>query len=634
MNFSFKKFRRIIIFVCLLATIVGLMPNLGFASEEFNYKVDLKYEVNENGNTRVSEAYQITNNSARQYLTELKITTPTDEVNNLNIKYSDGANIPYTTDKKSNESDGYQYEYIEITIKFSRQNIGKGSTWGFNIFYDTSKLVDKKGTSHTVYIPAISSTENAGDYNISLYAPVDFGNVHPSGIKPIESFKQKDKQVFVFNPREMINNPISVVFGDSTTYNVNFNFPLKNNSDGDKNFTITLPPDMPNQKIFINSLDPKPESTYLDQDGNILANYKVPPHKDIIVKTDISALVKYLEYNLSASGDKEDIPDDLVKKYTKPTQYWQSNNPDILVRAKSLSKGNINVAQVVKATDKFVIEHLSYNNEKIKYNIRQGAVKALKDPANAVCLEYSDLMIALLRAQGIPARMPIGYAYSSNLKASDSVADSLHSWVEVYVPKVGWMVVDPTWNEKFSSFGKSDMDHFAFALWGSNDNKPVAVSSSGSDQNYQYEDAIIKYLDKSPQAQLNAKISAEKYVILPFVSLIKYHLASPAEVAGDNYKLDFGSDSDKKIVDLGSLAPAQVVNSFSVMLGYNFFSLLNAKFIQSSHNSSLILAETTSKPNYLPMIGIIIIISGFVIYKLVKLVSNRRKKLARSNGQE
>jgi hypothetical protein len=630
MDFSFKKLRKLIFFAFVLLFVIGLLPNLGHASDEFGYKIDIKYDINDQSNTHVTENYQVTNNTPRQYLTELKVAMPTDVVNNLKVSYSDGASIPFTTEKKANDSEGYQYEYLQANIVFNRQNAGNGLAWNFNLSYDTTKLVDNKGTSHTAYIPAIAPSEKAEDYNITVLAPLNFGNPHPSSVKPEESSKQGNKQVFQFNPRELINNPISIVFGDSTTYDINFNFPLNNQSDSEKNFSVTLPPDMPNQKIFINSLDPKPISTHLDEDSNVIADYRVAARTNVVVKTDISALVKYLDYDLSASGNKNDLPDNLVQKYTKPARYWQSNNPDILVKAKSLSNGNFNVSKAIKDTDKFVVDELSYNNEKIKYNIRQGAVQALKDPNNAVCLEYSDLMIALLRAQGIPARMPIGYAYSSNLKASDSVADSLHSWVQAYVPNVGWINVDPTWDEKFNGFGKSDMDHFAFALWGKSDDSPVAVTMNGADQNYQYEDAKIKYLDKSPTPSLNTDLSARKFVILPFISVATFSISAPSAISSDDNKLQLTSGPDKKIVDLGSLAPAQKISSFALMFGSGFASPLSSEY----HQGSLVLASSETKAIYWPLVILVVAISGFATYKLIKLVSSRRKKIALSNGQK
>ena len=64
-----------------------------------------------------------------------------------------------------------------------------------------------------------------------------------------------------------------------------------------------------------------------------------------------------------------------------------------------------------------------------------GAKKALKDRVGE-CSEFSAIMIALCRANGIPARLVIGHiAREQNTK---------HNWVEVYFDEYGWVTFDPT----------------------------------------------------------------------------------------------------------------------------------------------------------------------------------------------
>lgn len=58
-----------------------------------------------------------------------------------------------------------------------------------------------------------------------------------------------------------------------------------------------------------------------------------------------------------------------------------------------------------------------------------------------VCVEYSNLLIALLRSRGIPARYVSGYAYSED---DDTFIG--HAWVEVLAGG-SWVSFDPTWLE-------------------------------------------------------------------------------------------------------------------------------------------------------------------------------------------
>ncbi|PSP45110.1 transglutaminase [Halobacteriales archaeon QH_6_66_25] len=62
------------------------------------------------------------------------------------------------------------------------------------------------------------------------------------------------------------------------------------------------------------------------------------------------------------------------------------------------------------------------------------------------CTYYATTMATMLRSQGIPARMAVGY------NAGEPVGDdryavrglNSHAWVEVYFPDVGWVSFDPT----------------------------------------------------------------------------------------------------------------------------------------------------------------------------------------------
>jgi len=62
------------------------------------------------------------------------------------------------------------------------------------------------------------------------------------------------------------------------------------------------------------------------------------------------------------------------------------------------------------------------------------------------CTYYATAMAVMLRTQGIPARMTVGYTPGEQVDDDEYVVrgyDS-HAWVEVYFPDVGWVQFDPT----------------------------------------------------------------------------------------------------------------------------------------------------------------------------------------------
>lgn len=620
--FRLSRF-TILIALGIFLIVAGIFPSVIKAAEEFSYSINVTYNVPQTGPTNVQETYNITNNTSNKYLDSIKISTPSGDVENLKVYYTDGGAIPFTTEKITSSQAGFKYEYTQVNIDFTGAKVGYGLRWGFVVDYNTNSLVENKGRANIVYIPGIAS-QNRNNYNVNLIVPDTFGEVHGFGGMPKEVSRQAGRVAYSFNEDDLINNSLQLLFGNSTTYKADFIYPINNDSSVAKAYTITLPPSTASQSVYIQNIEPKPESTSLDADGNIIARYQIAAGQKLDVKVTFLAEVRYLKYDLSKSGTKSDIPRNLVNEYTKSTQYWQSGDSAIKAKAEELTKGKKTVAEQVQAINKYVIDTLEYNNEKIKYNIRQGALKAYANPANVVCLEYSDLSIALYRAAGIPARMPVGYGYSGNLKLSPSVSDSLHSWVEVYVPNVGWINLDPTWGEKFNNFGISDIDHLTFAIWGANDSLPAAIAENGRDINYQYERATLSYVMESPKVSKDATLQVQNYVILPFLSIIRYNGTSPTNAATYNMEIEIGEQGRVARKALGSTAPAQKFSGYSLIFGRNYASQSPAKLSEPSSKNPLALTTTTN--NFTPLVVIILIVSVILALIVIKLRNKSKRK--------
>ncbi len=72
---------------------------------------------------------------------------------------------------------------------------------------------------------------------------------------------------------------------------------------------------------------------------------------------------------------------------------------------------------------------------------------ALKE-RRGVCQDFSHVMLALVRALGIPCRYVSGYLVRdfSAESGERSVEDESHAWVEAWLPELGWVGFDPTNN--------------------------------------------------------------------------------------------------------------------------------------------------------------------------------------------
>ncbi|USK70013.1 transglutaminase family protein [Peribacillus asahii] len=97
----------------------------------------------------------------------------------------------------------------------------------------------------------------------------------------------------------------------------------------------------------------------------------------------------------------------------------------------------------------FALQLMSYLFEVFTYDteattVETKAVESLQ-LKRGVCQDYTHVMLGILRARGIPARYMSGYLYvgeNSNLVGSAAS----HAWVEIMVPGIGWIGLDPTNN--------------------------------------------------------------------------------------------------------------------------------------------------------------------------------------------
>ena len=73
------------------------------------------------------------------------------------------------------------------------------------------------------------------------------------------------------------------------------------------------------------------------------------------------------------------------------------------------------------------------------------AIWFLTEADAGYCVHFATAATVLLRAQGIPARMVEGYAFTAEAGEVTQIRqDRAHAWVEYYADGVGWVVLDPT----------------------------------------------------------------------------------------------------------------------------------------------------------------------------------------------
>ncbi len=181
-------------------------------------------------------------------------------------------------------------------------------------------------------------------------------------------------------------------------------------------------------------VSPKDYQSVVDEYGNHYAEFDFsgqPAGTSQTVQIDYRVSVNELAYDLS--GCQGSLPDE----FTQPELHIESANPQIVALASKLSSGKNTVCQRVRAFYDYIGDTLVYT-----YNGANWGAQAALGPMGADCTEYTDLLVALSRAQGIPAR------YFEGLLVLDQTTGALarleHAWPDVFMPKIGWVPLDPT----------------------------------------------------------------------------------------------------------------------------------------------------------------------------------------------
>ncbi|MBP9716933.1 MAG: hypothetical protein KBD51_03235 [Candidatus Levybacteria bacterium] len=424
------------------------------AQEKFSTFYNVTYQVNTDQTTKVIMDIDLRNNTTGFYAGSYKIQTGFEDISN--IKASD---LGGELNVKSTKND----KGTELSFDFIDKVVGINKTQEFTVSFDSLEIAKNYGNIWEVNIPGISNQEEYTSFNTSVTVPSTFGS--PSIIKPSVASATASGNTIKFTKKDLGKSGISVAYGEAQIYSFDLTYHLRNRNLYPVVTEIAIPSNNNYQEINIESINPKPIDVVMDSDGNWLAKFRLLPSEDFDVKVLGKAKVSY-------KPKKEVLTDTEKNIYLKPQNYWEVNDPEIRKLAKEL--------KTPEAIYKYVVTNLKYDTDRVKETQeRAGAKGVLANKASAVCLEFTDLFVALSRAAGIPARAVEGYANTNNSakRPLSLLKDVLHSWPEYYDEnKKAWIMVDPTWEnttEGIDYFNVFDFDHLTFAIKGADSEYPV-----------------------------------------------------------------------------------------------------------------------------------------------------------------
>ncbi len=271
---------------------------------------------------------------------------------------------------------------------------------------------------------------------------------------------------------------VSINYNSEWVYTLNHEIEVSNNGRiAAYDITITVPlmdeltPDYID--LQIEQLTPWPSKISVDKYGHREAVYYID---SLAAGQSITIIQKHvistysISYNIDASTIKISKADFILDKYLEPETGIESNNEQIISFAASAVGSETNPYLMAKKIFSAVNLHMTYADDE---NANKGALNALLN-GRGVCEDYSELLVASLRAVGIPARQLSGYLFMPSEHLTDDYIDDYgrvelntlrHTWVEFYIEDIGWIVCDPTFTYTFTMDGQTgrfiDWDYFA-----------------------------------------------------------------------------------------------------------------------------------------------------------------------------
>ena len=395
-----------------------------------------------------------------------------------------GRSIDYKLEK--------QEESFHIIVS-NPENITKDNPFFAKIEYQTQEFVNQNGNIINLYLPGlhrdtqfehtdeIHSLKTRYNYFLTYHVPTDAPPVSYITPKSIEEDSSENYRKYTFSQQDRIKNTGWIQLGQEQFYHFKISQKIPQtdfltpealskhtNWLSTNILELAIPREFTenNQEVFIKKVTPEPKRIRTDDEGNIVGIFEIDANREKEV---------VIEGYIKLSKSRKEIPDFTIVEYkerikelskldiyTQPDRYWESDNQEIITVANKLlsQSDESSILNLIRNNYNFVIDTLEYSVQKAEgENNRVGALKALQG-AESVCMEYADLMIAILRAQGIPSRAAFGYGNDPLLTDTDERIG--HQWLQIWMPDYGWLSVDPTWGETGREYIGGDLDHM---LW-------------------------------------------------------------------------------------------------------------------------------------------------------------------------
>ncbi len=460
-----KKTLLISSFILALLSLPFIFTKQTSALEGFDIKSDFSHTWD--GSTVQSTIYITISSETPRVITYYTITLPDENLKPEVFLINKNTKLEPTYHDRTQATD--------LVIDLENSVVSKDKPITLKLTYST------ENTSTSLSL--ISSVKDTTSRSFTFTYPKTEGEVTWSST-PIERVTQKGENIEIETAPPQ-SNKLNISLGDNITYVFNISRNLINSSDEMISSEINLPPNSNNQKLIVEKIEPRPDKSYKDINGNYILQYEIAPQSNIDVSIkgylvmDKTVYSTVITPNIEQRSLWELKSTDLEKrlqKYLDETGIKQFTNiSELNEEEKSL---------LYKTLYYFVIENLEPNTltvGSLAGSARLGGQRALEQQAQSTSEDYADAMISLFRYYKIPARLVIGYI--TNI--SDYHPDGMyHYWVEYLdLDKKDWIIVDPFLEDysKASLLNRELFDHVSLLYRFDNPNTPKLSYYSEND---------------------------------------------------------------------------------------------------------------------------------------------------------
>lgn len=137
------------------------------------------------------------------------------------------------------------------------------------------------------------------------------------------------------------------------------------------------------------------------------------------------------KYALAYSTPVTVMLTDSFAPYLRPNQYV-NYTPDsqAVKKAAELTAGKKDSLSKITAIYEYVVKNMTYDKQKAQ-TVQSGYlpdVDKVLAAKKGICFDYAALMTAMLRSQGIPTKLVVGYT-----------GKVYHAWINTFIPEKGWV---------------------------------------------------------------------------------------------------------------------------------------------------------------------------------------------------